>query len=156
MRSSGKPAAHHRVAADLRSGRLRLGFRACPSAATSLLAGFGNACLEDAERTGSRAEIDSALARADSLIEAAAAILSSGKYPAQASVVCYEKGRLARIHRQIAVATASPVHAPPGGESHASFSAIVSASTPSLAEPVFQIQRSTLWPTGTIRLTGVR
>jgi tetratricopeptide (TPR) repeat protein len=44
------------------------------------------------------------LARADSLLEAAAAVFPSGKYPAQASVVCYEKGRLARIHWQIATA----------------------------------------------------
>ena len=41
------------------------------------------------------------LARADSLLDAAAAVFPSGKYPAQASVVCYEKGRLARMHWQI-------------------------------------------------------
>ncbi len=170
-------------------------FRIHPSPTTSFLSGFGQAWLEHAERTGARAEIDSALARyqqaiamndagsaplsyaglkrsigrarrlaallmpdttehreelaraleeihyataaldpnenrvplaqvwreeamilgdlgllagsaeplarADSLLDAAAAVFSSSKYPTQASVVCYEKGRLARMHWQI-------------------------------------------------------
>jgi serine/threonine protein kinase len=177
-------------------------FRVHPSSSTSFLTGFGHAWLEHAERTGSRAEVDSALARyqqaiamndagsapvsyagikrsmgralrlaatlapdtarsredleraleeihyataaldsktslvplaqiwreealilgdlgllvmserpiarADSLLEAAAAAFPSGKYPAQASVVCYEKGRLARIHWQIATPEVDP------------------------------------------------
>jgi serine/threonine protein kinase len=48
------------------------------------------------------------LVRADSLLEAAAAVFPSGKYPAQASVVCYEKGRLARLHWQLAAAAVDP------------------------------------------------
>lgn len=177
-------------------------FRLHASPTTSFLTGFGNAWLERADRTGSRAEVDSALARfqqalegndvgsaargyagikrsmarayriaaslapdstarreelakaveeihyamtaldakadrvslaqvrreeamilgdlglltmseghmvrADSLLEAAAAVFPSGKYPTQASTICYEKGRLSRIRWQVATAPGDP------------------------------------------------